>query len=127
MALLASPAFAGCNSRACEKRVERKQCNRGSVTACLKVAARRHGVSHTLLRAIATCESGLRADARNPTPVGPRGEHASGVMQFLPSTFAGTPYRGRSIWSPRWNTLAGAWLISRVGTGPWAASRHCWA
>jgi hypothetical protein len=47
-------------------------------------------------------------------------------MQFMPGTFAETPYWRHSIFSAKWNTLAGAWLMRRVGTGPWAASRHCW-
>lgn len=121
-----SPAKPGCNTPECERRVQRKQCNAGNVSACLRVAARRHGVDHGLLRSIAWCESRFQARAINPTPVGAQREHATGVMQFLPSTFAATPYRGRSIMSAKWNTLAGAWLIRRVGTGPWTESRPCW-
>lgn len=57
----------------------------------------------------ARCESRL-----NPLAFNPSG--ASGLMQFLPSTFATTPYAHRSIWSAKWNSLAGAWM-HRMGRG----------
>lgn len=71
------------------------------------------------MRAIAWCESKLQWWQVN-------GIGASGVMQFLRGTFASTPYRGKWILSPKWNTLAGAWAIRHWGTTPWNASRSCW-
>jgi hypothetical protein len=56
-------------------------------------------------------------------------DRATGLMQFKPSTYAASPYakHGKaSIFEAKWNALAGAWLITRVGTSPWAASRRCW-
>jgi hypothetical protein len=124
--LTAAPtqAHRGCHTRACVERVAAKFCGHGRPASCLHRAALRHRVSYRLLRSIAWCESRLRPWARNSASVG--GEHASGLMQFLPSTFRRTRYGHRSIWSAKWNALAGAWLIRRVGTGPWLASRHCW-
>src|SRR6202011_587051 len=48
----------------------------------------------------AWCESRYDPLAVNKTPVG--NEHAEGLFQFLPSTFAGTPqgHVGQSIWDP---------------------------
>ncbi len=101
------------------KRPAAKRCGQAHPVACLKMAAHRHGVSFALLRSIAWCESRLIPTARNPSG-------ASGLVQFMPGTWANTPYARRSPFRARWNALAGAWLIRRVGTGPWAASRHCW-
>lgn len=88
--------------------------------ACLLHAAVRWHVSYRLIVSIARCESGLNPHAYNPAG-------AMGVMQFMAGTWRTTPYARHSVWSARWNTLAGAWLIHVAGTGPWTASRPCWA
>lgn len=98
-----------------------KQCSQSRPVACIRRAAMRHRVSFRLQLTIARCESGL-----DPTELNDAGSGASGLMQFMPSTFAGTPYRFRWILSAKWNALAGAWLLKRAGTGPWTASRGCW-
>lgn len=108
-----------CHSRACEIRVASKQCSQTRVVPCIRLGALRYRQPFWLLLKIAKCESGLRPRARNPSG-------SSGLMQFMPATFAGTPYRSRSIFSARWNALAGAWLLRAQGTDPWTASRHCW-
>jgi hypothetical protein len=79
-----------------------------------------YGVSYSMLRRKAYCETGGTFDpyARNTTAVGR--EHASGLFQFLPSTFASTPYARYSIWDPYANALAAGWM-HRVGRGgEWA-------
>ncbi len=49
-----------------------------------------------------------------------RSSGAAGLMQFLPSTFNSTPFRGLSIWSPYAQLLAAGWMHS-VGRGcEWA-------
>lgn len=59
----------------------------------------------------------LKAGAQNPT-----GERASGLLQFLPSTYAGTPYAHVSIWSPYSQALAAVWMIKGNRLGEWACS-----
>ncbi len=98
-----------------------KQCSQSRPVACIRRAAMRHRVSFRLQLTIARCESGL-----DPTELNDSGSGASGLMQFMPSTFAETPYRFRWILSAKYNALAGAWLLKRAGTGPWTASRRCW-
>jgi soluble lytic murein transglycosylase-like protein len=114
------PGPAGCRTDRCEHRVAarafeqadyrlRHRCNH-SVAACIVRAAHLHRVSEWLLLRRASCESGLNPSARNPSG-------ASGLFQFLPSTYATTPYARRgSVWSPKWNSLAAAWMV-RVGRG----------
>jgi soluble lytic murein transglycosylase-like protein len=114
-------AHSGCHSRECVERVARKQCSQTRPVPCLRRAAIRWRVSFRLQLAIARCESGLI-----PTRTNDRGSGSSGLMQFMPSTWATTPYRFRWIFSARWNALAGAWLMRRAGTAPWTASSACW-
>jgi soluble lytic murein transglycosylase-like protein len=53
------------------------------------------------------------AAARNPSG-------ASGLMQFMPSTWQTTPYRRRSIWSAKYNALAGGWMHSAGRGNEWS-------
>ena len=57
------------------------------------------------------CESGW--DPRQVTPP----ESASGLYQFLPSTWAGTPFGRRDIFSARWQAFAADWLYRQDGGG----------
>jgi hypothetical protein len=63
---------------------------------------------------IAKCESGY-----NPNAVNPSG--ASGLFQFMPSTFANSPpgRAGGSIWDPVANSQAAAWMYSQGRQGEW--------
>lgn len=60
----------------------------------------------------ARCESGLSPFAHNPSG-------ASGLFQFLPSTFASTPFGNFSIWSPYANALAAGWMHDHGRGGEW--------
>lgn len=106
---LPAPAQAGCRSRACEERVAAKQCSQSRVVPCIRRAALRYRVSYQMLLRKARCESNLNPYARNPSG-------SSGLFQFLPSTWATTPYARRSIWSAKWNALAAGWM-HHVGRG----------
>lgn len=108
----------GCNTVACKHRVVREavdyrlrhRCNH-SVVACIDRAAHLHRVSAAQLRGRAWCESRMHPWAIN----GATG--AAGLFQFLPSTYATTPYARRgSVFSAKWNALAAAWM-ERVGRG----------
>lgn len=77
-------------------------------------AATAYGVSYSTLRRKAYCETGGTFDpyAKNPRST------ASGLFQFLTSTWASTPYASYSIWDPYANALAAAWMHSAaVGRG----------
>jgi len=119
VALVAAPHHDACTSTACRDRVDAKireatdyrlrhRCNH-SVLACIDRAAHLHRVNRWMLRRRAWCESTMNPLASNGTHIG--------LFQFLPSTYATTPYAGRgSIWSAKWNSLAAAWM-QRVGRG----------
>ena len=62
---------------------------------------------------VAYCESRYHPNSVNSS------SGASGLFQFLPSTWSGTPYASYSPFDPRINALAAAWLYSRYGPGRW--------
>jgi len=62
---------------------------------------------------IAKCESGYNPNAVN------RSSGASGLFQFLPSTWAHSPYAAQSPFDPVANAHAAAWLYSRSGPAAW--------
>ncbi len=90
----------------------------------IRNAAAEYGVDADLLIHIAYCESGYDPSDRNKS-----GSSASGLFQFMPSTFRATPagQAGRSIWDATANAEAAAWKISQGGIDAWNASRHCWS
>src|SRR5919199_5023994 len=67
---------------------------------------------------IAKCESGYNPNAVN------RSSGASGLFQFLPSTWRSTPQgsAGASVFDPVANAQAAAWLYQRSGPGQWVCS-----
>ena len=81
---------------------------------CINQAAVRWHVSAPMLRRKAWCESRMRPGAYNAS------SGAAGLFQFLPSTWRTTPYRWHSIWSPRWSSLAAAWMHHVGRGGEWA-------
>jgi soluble lytic murein transglycosylase-like protein len=78
------------------------------VEKALRNAAAKWGVPYSELKAVAWCESRW-----NPRAVG---AGSYGLMQFIPSTWAATPYRHRDIYDPWWNALAAAWLVRHDGS-----------
>lgn len=92
---------------------------RASVSDALTLASVVYGVPRWALEAVARRESGLRPWVSNY-----EGSGAAGLFQMMPGTYAGTPpgRAGLSVFSPYANALGAAWLVSRGGWGPWAAS-----
>jgi hypothetical protein len=82
-----------------------------SVQESIALACATYGYCSTLWRK-ASCESHLTSTAHNPSG-------ASGLFQFMPSTFASTPYAGLSIWSPYANALAAGWMHEHGRGGEW--------
>jgi hypothetical protein len=91
--------------------LRRELMSRGSVQEALSLACSIYGYCDTLWRK-ARCESGLSSSARNPSG-------ASGLFQFLPSTWATTPFARLSIWSPYASALAAGWMHQRGRGGEW--------
>jgi Transglycosylase SLT domain len=62
---------------------------------------------------VAYCESRYHPNSVNST------SGASGLFQFLPSTWGGTPWASQSPFDPVANAQAAAWLYSHYGPGRW--------
>jgi len=69
-------------------------------------AAAYHGQNGDAMLRVARCESNL--DPYNVTPP----YEASGLFQFLPGTWATTPYAEENIFDPEINAYAAAWMWS---------------
>ncbi len=85
----------------------------GDIAQIISDAAARYGQDPQAMLRVATCESNLDPNAIN----GPGDTH--GLFQFLPGTFAGTPYAGSSIYDPYANANAAAWMWSEGRRGEW--------
>jgi hypothetical protein len=62
---------------------------------------------------VAACESGYNPYAVN------RSSGAAGLFQFMPSTWARSPWGAQSPFDPVANSQAAAWLYARSGPGQW--------
>jgi Transglycosylase SLT domain len=62
---------------------------------------------------VAACESGYNQFAVN------RSSGAAGLFQFMPSTWAHSPWAAQSPFDPVANSQAAAWLYARSGPGQW--------
>jgi hypothetical protein len=62
---------------------------------------------------VAYCESRYHPNSVNTS------SGASGLFQFLPSTWSGTPWAAQSPFDPVANAQAAAWLYARYGPGRW--------
>jgi hypothetical protein len=76
-------------------------------------AASNHGQSGEDMLRVARCESGL-----DPHAIGGGGAY-HGLFQFVPSTFAGTPYGDHDIYDPWANANAAGWLWAEGQKSSW--------
>jgi len=83
------------------------------IVGIINEAAANYGQSSDDMLRVARCESGL-----NPSAIGGGGAY-HGLFQFVPSTFAGTPYGEYDIYDPWANANAAAWKWSEGGKGEW--------
>lgn len=93
-----------------------------TVQECVKLATIAYpALNESRAWSIIGGESGGNPNARNTTPIY-NGEHATGLWQFIPSTFNSTPYgkAGMSIWSPCASSLAAGWMHENGRGGEWA-------
>lgn len=93
-----------------------------AVLACIHRATIQYHQPYRLAVYIANRESRL-----DPTP-GPTGcnlqpvadgEHACGLFEFLPSTWAATRYAHHSYFSAKWSSLAYGWARTHWNYDPW--------
>lgn len=89
----------------------------GTVTEAIGLACTVYGYCGDLWRK-ARCETGGTFSAASYNT----GSRASGLFQFLPSTWRSTPYRGFSVWSPYANALAAGWMHRHGRGGEWSCS-----
>jgi hypothetical protein len=85
-----------------------------NVVEAINLACATYGYCSTLWRK-ARCETGGTFDPRSHNP----SSGAAGLMQFLPSTWATTPFGRFSIWSPYANALAAGWMHAQGRGGEW--------
>lgn len=90
-----------------------------SVVHCIEYASVVHSYPEATLIQIAECESHLDPYAGNPSG-------ASGLFQFMPSTWSSTLARMgekyHSVFSAKWSSLAAAWKMAHDGTGEWSCA-----
>lgn len=86
----------------------------GNITTIITNAAVRYGQSPSAMIAVAQCESSFNPNAVNPS------SGASGLFQFLPSTWRTTPYANSNIFDPYASANAAGWMWSVGRRGEWA-------
>lgn len=95
-----------------ERQRAKRDCSQRNVLPCIKFASMKYGQDYGAMVRVARCESGLNPYARNPSG-------ASGLFQFMPSTWQTTPYGHKSIWSARWQSLGAAWMHQQGRGNEW--------
>lgn len=90
---------------------------RTQVPEAIRLAAFTYGVDPNRMRRIAFCESRLDPGAYNPSG-------ASGLMQFMPGTWASNKYgkAAFSVWNPLASALGAAYHASRYGWSAWSCA-----
>jgi len=84
------------------------------IVSIIYAAADRYGQPRADMLRVAECESNLDPNAVNPI------SGASGLFQFLPSTWATTPYANDNIFDPWASANAAGWMWSVGRRGEWA-------
>jgi len=109
----------GCHTKSCDKRADKSynkhhehDCSNSNVMACIRNAAAKYHQSLGDAIRVASCESSF--DPHNSY----LGHY--GLYQFLQSTFDSTIYRGKDIWSAKWNALAAMWMWAHHRRSEWA-------
>ena len=121
--VLAVPAASGadvCANRLCTKYDEGttscwKRSSRPAISRCFIYRASRHyGESTGLALTIARRESRFNYRVTNAS------SGAAGLFQFMPGTWASTPYRRKSPYNPKWSSLAAMWMWKRGLYSHWS-------
>jgi soluble lytic murein transglycosylase-like protein len=96
------------------QRLRRTLAHDTTVYEAFRLAETIYGVDDALLRRKAWCESRFNPRAKN------RHSTASGIGQFLDSTWASTPFGRFSVFSPVANILAMGWMHAHGRGDEWA-------
>ncbi len=90
--------------------------NTGSndIVSIIYAAADRYGQPREDMLRVARCESNLNPRARNAS------SGASGLFQFLPSTWQTTPYRDQDIFDPWASANAAGWMWANGRRNEWS-------
>ncbi len=83
------------------------------IVSIIYAAADAYGQSRADMLRVADCESNLVPTAVNPT------SNASGLFQFIPSTFASTPYANQNIFDPVASANAAGWMWANGRRNEW--------
>jgi hypothetical protein len=96
--------------------------SKDEVIQLIKDYSAAYRISSAIPLAIARCESGYNQFSKNKSST------ASGVFQYLSSTWRNTPAgrQGISVFDADANVKMAVSSIAANGTAPWLASRHCW-
>lgn len=86
---------------------------RDEIVQIIYAAADQYGQPRADMLRVAGCESVLDPNAVNPY------SNASGLFQFLPSTWATTPYANEDIFDPVANAEAAAWMWANGRRNEW--------
>lgn len=86
----------------------------GSIVDIIYAAADRYGQPRADMLRVAQCESNLIPSAVN------RSSGASGLFQFMPGTWATTPYADQDIFSAYASANAAGWMWSVGRRGEWS-------
>ena len=87
--------------------------NEQEIIAIIYEAADYYGQPRADMLRVARCESGLNPNAVN------RSSGASGLFQFMPGTWATTPYADQDIFNARANAFAAGWMWSVGRRNEW--------
>jgi hypothetical protein len=77
-------------------------------------AAKKYGQNRSAMERVARCESNL-----DPCAVNRSGPYY-GLFQFLKSTWKNTPYGNKSIYDPKAQAMAAAWMWNEGRKNEWA-------
>lgn len=109
----------GCHTRLCDHRIDVAWASKhragtagGSITSIITQAALRFGQAPSDAIRVATCESGLDPSQNNSGG-------AEGLFQFMPGTWATTPYASMSIFNAWASANAAMWMWSHGRRGEW--------
>ena len=83
------------------------------IVSIIYAAADKYGQPREDMLRVAMCESNLDPNAVNPA------SGTSGLFQFMPSTFASTPYADQNIFDPYANANAAGWMWSVGRRNEW--------
>jgi uncharacterized protein YraI len=87
--------------------------NEEAIISIIHQAANAYGQDPEAMVRVARCESSL-----NPRAIDASGSY-HGLFQFVPVTFAATPYGGQDIYDPWANSHAAAWMWSEGRKSEW--------